>query len=138
MDFYQRALELREETVANRRYLHQNAEVGLDLPKTREFVGGKLQEYGLQPQTCGEGITASLGTNGKVLMLRADIHLLFDNSLLSVDPEDMRIITGTQLKNTEYSELKGRKLRDTVLESERPFSDYLKVHFDKFLQLESA
>ena len=76
MDFYQRALELREETVANRRYLHQNAEVGLDLPKTREFVGGKLQEYGLQPQTCGEGITASLGTNGKVLMLRADMDAL--------------------------------------------------------------
>ena len=82
------------------------------------------------------GYRTNVVNNG--LMLRADIHLLFDNSLLSVDPEDMRIITGTQLKNTEYSELKGRKLRDTVLESERPFSDYLKVHFDKFLQLESA
>ena len=72
------------------------------------------------------------------LLLRADIHLVVDNSLLSVDPDDMRIITGAQLKNTEYSELKGRKLRDTSLESERPYADYLQVHFDKFLQLESA
>lgn len=82
------------------------------------------------------GYRTNIVNNG--LMLRADIHLLFDNSLLSVDPDGMRIITGKRLENTEYSELYGKKLRDTALESERPYADYLKVHFDKFLQLESA
>lgn len=28
MDFYKRALELKDETVADRRYIHQNAETG--------------------------------------------------------------------------------------------------------------
>ena len=35
MDFYKRALELKDETVADRRYIHQNAETGLELPKTK-------------------------------------------------------------------------------------------------------
>ena len=33
MDFYKRALELKDETVADRRYIHQNAETGLELSK---------------------------------------------------------------------------------------------------------
>ena len=35
MDVYKRALELREETVAHRRWLHSHAEVGLDMPKAQ-------------------------------------------------------------------------------------------------------
>ena len=38
MDFYKRALELKDETVADRRYIHQNAEAGLELPKTKAYV----------------------------------------------------------------------------------------------------
>lgn len=38
MDFYERALELKEETIANRRYIHEHAETGLHLPKTKEYV----------------------------------------------------------------------------------------------------
>lgn len=44
MNYYERAKELREETVANRRYLHTNAEVGLNMPKAQAFVMGKLKE----------------------------------------------------------------------------------------------
>ena len=36
MDYYNRANELKEDTIEIRRYLHKNAEVGLDL-------------YGIQP-----------------------------------------------------------------------------------------
>lgn len=32
MDFYARALELKQETIAHRRYFHTTAEVGLDMP----------------------------------------------------------------------------------------------------------
>ena len=76
MDFYERALELKEETIANRRYMHQHAETGLYLPKTKEYVMNKLQEYGLDPKPCGEGVTATLGHGGKVLLLRADMDAL--------------------------------------------------------------
>ena len=38
MNYYKRALELKEETIANRRYLHEHAETGLHLENTVEFV----------------------------------------------------------------------------------------------------
>ena len=41
MSYYDRALEMKDELVANRRYLHENAEVGLTLPKTRAYVEEK-------------------------------------------------------------------------------------------------
>lgn len=76
MDFYKRAVELKEETIENRRYIHKNAETGLKLPKTKAFVMDKLKEYGLEPEECGDGVTAMLGKGGKVLLLRADMDAL--------------------------------------------------------------
>ena len=77
MDFYKRALELKDETIQNRRNIHKNAEVGLDTPKTKAFVIEKLKEYGLEPEECGYGVTALLGKKeGKVLLLRADMDAL--------------------------------------------------------------
>lgn len=68
MSYYDRALEMKDELVANRRYLHENAEVGLTLPKTRAFIEEKLREYGIEPQRCGEGVTGLIGKGGKVLL----------------------------------------------------------------------
>lgn len=77
MNFYERALELNDELVANRRYLHTNAEVGLHMPVAKAYVMNKLKEYGLEPKDCGEGVTACLGNGeGKVLLLRADMDAL--------------------------------------------------------------
>ena len=76
MNYYERALELKDETIANRRHIHKNAETGLDLPKTKAYVMEKLTEYGLEPKDCGYGVTASLGKGGKVLLLRADMDAL--------------------------------------------------------------
>lgn len=76
MSYYDRALEMKDELVANRRYLHENAEVGLTLPKTRAFIEEKLREYGIEPQRCGEGVTGLIGKGGKVLLLRADMDAL--------------------------------------------------------------
>ena len=42
MDFYKRAVELKDETIKNRRYIHEHAETGLDLPVTKTFVIEKL------------------------------------------------------------------------------------------------
>lgn len=76
MNYYERALELKDETIANRRHIHKNAETGLDLPKTKAYVMEKLTEYGLEPKDCGYGVTATLGKGGKVLVLRADMDAL--------------------------------------------------------------
>lgn len=77
MNFFQRALELNEETLAHRRYLHEHAEVGLDMPLARAYLTQKLTEYGLTPQPCGYGVTATLGKPGeKTLLLRADMDAL--------------------------------------------------------------
>ena len=46
IDFKKEALEIKDEVVANRRYLHRNAEGGFDLPLTRDFVLKKLEEIG--------------------------------------------------------------------------------------------
>ena len=76
MNYYERALELKEETIADRRYIHTNAEVGLHMPKAKAYVLKKLTEYGLDPKECGEGVTATLGKGGKVILLRADMDAL--------------------------------------------------------------
>lgn len=77
MGFYERALELREETVAHRRWLHRNAEVGLHMPKGQAYVMEQLRGYGLDPRPCGHGVTAELGRKGgRTLLLRADMDAL--------------------------------------------------------------
>ena len=77
MNFYERALELREETVTHRRWLHSNAEVGLHMPKGQTYVMEQLEIYGLEPHACGHGVTAELGKEGcRTLLLRADMDAL--------------------------------------------------------------
>lgn len=76
MDYYKRALELNDDTVANRRYFHTNAETGVNMPKAQAYVMQKLAEYGLDPHECGHGVTASLGKPGKTILLRADMDAL--------------------------------------------------------------
>lgn len=76
MNYYERALELRSETVEHRRYLHKNAEVGLNMPNAQAYIIKKLTEYGLSPIECGHGVSATLGSGGKVLLLRADMDAL--------------------------------------------------------------
>ena len=76
MNDYEIALTLEAETVAHRRYLHKNAEVGLNMPKAVQYVMDELEKAGLQPETCGHGVTAQLGQGGKTLLLRADMDAL--------------------------------------------------------------
>jgi len=76
MDYYQRALQMQNETVVHRRYLHQNAETGLDMPKAVAYVMQKLTEYGITPRECGKGVTGSIGSGGKTILLRADMDAL--------------------------------------------------------------
>lgn len=76
MDFYRKAQNLQEETVEHRRYFHTNAEVGLYMPKAKSYVLQKLKELGIDAEECGNGVTATIGHGGKVLLLRADMDAL--------------------------------------------------------------
>ncbi len=76
MNYFERAQALRGELEENRRYLHTNAEAGLHMPKAKQYVMRKLREYGLDPRECGEGVTATLGSGGRVILLRADMDAL--------------------------------------------------------------
>lgn len=93
MNYYERAQELKKDTITNRRYFHTNAEVGLNMPKAQAYVMDKLKEYGLEPKECGHGVTATLGHGGKVLLLRADMDAL---PMEEKSGEDFACPTGTE------------------------------------------
>jgi amidohydrolase len=76
MNYYERALQLKEETIAHRRWFHTNAEVGLDMPKGQAYVLEELQKLGIDATPCGHGVTATLGKPGKCILLRADMDAL--------------------------------------------------------------
>lgn len=76
MNYYEHALSLKEELIQHRRNLHKNAEVGLHLPQTKQYVMEILTKYGLSPQSCGEGVTALVGKGQPVILLRADMDAL--------------------------------------------------------------
>ncbi len=77
MDYLKRSEELFEETVENRRHLHQTPELGLELPETTAFIMEKLTEIGYDPKPCGGGVVACVGkTDGKTVLLRGDVDAL--------------------------------------------------------------
>lgn len=70
------------------------------------------------------------------LLLRADLHLLFDNSLISVDPKSSTIITSSRLNGTNYTHLNGKKLRPPKSKCFAPNTNCLLAHYRKFEQIE--
>jgi len=76
MNYYERALELKDETIAHRRYFHTNAELGLNMPKGQAYVLAELKKLGIDAKPCGHGVSATLGKPGKCLLLRADMDAL--------------------------------------------------------------
>ena len=80
--FLKRAQELEASMTSDRHYLHQNAEVGFDLPITTKYVMDRLQEIGLEPkEICKSGVTALIEGKkpGKTYLLRADMDALSMN-----------------------------------------------------------
>lgn len=93
MNYYERALELKEETIAHRRYFHSNAEVGLNMPKAQAYVMEKLESYGVNARKCGHGVAATIGNGGKCILLRADMDAL---PMPEESGEDFACPTGTE------------------------------------------
>lgn len=120
--FLKRAIELEEETIQNRRYIHENAEVGLDLPKTVDFVVKKLQQYGYKDiAVLGGGVVATVGQGDKTILLRADMDALAQEEITGLpyactagachscghDTHTAMLLTAAKMLKEKESELKG-------------------------------
>lgn len=54
---------------------------------------------------------SGLDTPDNGLLLRVDLHILFDMDLIGIDPKTLRVAIAPELRDTEYSELEGAELR---------------------------
>ncbi len=62
------------------------------------------------------------------LLLRADIHTLFDLKLLAVDTQSMSVVVAPSLAGTVYGELVGKTLRVPADDASRPSRAALDQH----------
>ncbi|MBT2725653.1 amidohydrolase [Bacillus sp. ISL-75] len=72
------AVEIKDELIKHRRHLHENPELGFDLPNTVAYVKETLKGMGLEPKKVGKaGLVVTIGKgNGKTLLLRGDMDAL--------------------------------------------------------------
>ena len=68
-------------------------------------------------------------TNG--LLLRADIHTLFDCDLIRIDPTSMSVVLTDGLKGTAYDELDGKPLRSPRNPGDAPSTPALRKRWEK-------
>lgn len=69
-------------------------------------------------------------TNG--LILRADIHTLWDLGLIAIEPREMKIHINPILEGSEYQELNLRAIDLNLSENERPSKKALEVQWELF------
>ena len=67
------------------------------------------------------------------LLLRADIHTLFDLQLSSVDPKNYAVWTAPELSTTNYGKYNQQVLNLPIAEKDQPSRETLLLHFEKFL-----
>ncbi|MDN7925247.1 HNH endonuclease [Burkholderia vietnamiensis] len=65
------------------------------------------------------------------LLLRTDLHTLFDLGLLAIAPGTGTVVIAATLRSTEYGALHGKKLRLPSVFKDRPSKDALALHYEK-------
>lgn len=71
------ARALSGEIRSHRRWLHAHGQTGFELTETRAYVKNALEEMGYDVLECGKaGLTATVGTEGNTILLRADMDAL--------------------------------------------------------------
>jgi hypothetical protein len=66
------------------------------------------------------------------LLLRADLHTLFDCGLIAIDEMRFTVLVGPALRNSEYGKLRGVRLRKPTSTTHRPSEQALRKHRDEF------
>jgi hypothetical protein len=82
------------------------------------------------------GPLSSTVDNG--LLLRSDIHRLFDRHLIAIDPETGRVGVSKLLRPSDYYGLRSGKLRMPKLKEHRPNLDALWERWQQFCMLEET
>lgn len=75
-----------------------------------------------------------INSNENGILLRADIHRLFDRHLLSIHPETLIIHLHESLLNGEYAKYHGERI-NTPTNNIRPNSRYLEVRWNEMNQV---
>ena len=92
------AISIEHKIIENRRHIHQNPEIGFDLPQTAAYVKSELKDMGIDYKDCGgslsseirakykaagfpdmeksTGIVAEIGKGSPCILLRADMDAL--------------------------------------------------------------
>jgi predicted restriction endonuclease len=66
------------------------------------------------------------------ILLRSDLHTLFDIGKVGIDPDTGLIVVAKSLLTTVYGKLNGKKLRRTSRASQLPNKDVLREHLEKW------
>ncbi|MCX5465894.1 HNH endonuclease [Alcaligenes parafaecalis] len=77
-----------------------------------------------------EGEHTNVVSNG--LLLRADIHTLFDLGLIVIDSQSMTVQISVELQGTEYEALQGKPLRQTKNDFDQASAQSLDWHRSQF------
>lgn len=68
------------------------------------------------------------------LLLRADLHLLFDAHLISVEPDSLVLRLSERLADTDYLRYNHRRVRKTIQPEMAPDRSLLDMHYRQFKQ----
>jgi hypothetical protein len=100
----------------------------LDIYKGRCAITGDDVEEALEASHIipYKGEETNHPSNG--LLLRADLHTLFDLRLLSIDTTYMTIVLSPKLMKSTYRELNGRKLSLPTNDTDKPSPEALEIH----------
>ena len=71
-------------------------------------------------------------TNG--LLLRSDLHTLFDLDLIAIDPTSFRISIADELQGSYYSKFAGKSLRLPTDNTAKPNAEVLKRRWARFIK----
>ena len=72
------------------------------------------------------GLHTNVVING--LLLRADLHTLFDLGLLRIDPETMKVVLASRLVDSQYGALDGVAIQLPANKEEWPSAEALRLH----------
>ncbi|WP_162241334.1 HNH endonuclease [Methylobacterium sp. Leaf113] len=81
-----------------------------------------------------QGLQTNHVTNG--ILLRADIHTLYDYGLIAIEPDTRTIIVADVLTSSEYARMAGTLLREPANVADRPGIANLKACYQRFRALQ--
>ena len=82
------------------------------------------------------GSQTNIVTNG--LLLRADLHTLFDLYLISINPNTLKVAVASQLANSKYIEFVDQPIRQPTVDAHKPSFQGLQWHYKMFINKQKS